>query len=170
MSPATPEKTTPESKRLKAVATLWEKRKELHAALADIDDEIADILGGNAAPAERMKAVSIAWRTAWEGRYGTAYVWAKERDYPAMRRLVKVLPVPDIVARITVYLRKHDPFFLNSNHSFGLFCATINQHATIDPSSPLLTDAAPAVDCRHAPRCADDVAHSARVRRERASA
>ncbi|HMJ04538.1 MAG TPA: hypothetical protein VK506_16470 [Conexibacter sp.] len=100
----------------------------------------------------------------WRGRYRTPYLFAKSKEIPAVKRLMKTLGRKELEARIVKYLQDGDRFLIENRHPFGLFESRVNRYATTTTDD--FTLAAPPSDCRHSPRCTSDQQHTALVQRE----
>lgn len=156
---------------LAKVAKLLELRKELIAKLHDCTIEIDNLLGGKAGIGEQLKAVTTCFDTAWGDRYagGVAgrYVWARMKDIPQIKRLLKMLGLEELQDRIARYLQDEDPFVRNARHPFGLLVSRINSYAAAASAPADLQLEAPTVsDCKHRPACKNDQEHTRRKMRE----
>jgi len=151
-------------KLAKLVASL----REHQAKCYEITEEIDHLLGGGVGVGELLRRLELHWGQVWCGRYqlggtlmkGGGYVWNYAKDRPQMKRLLRMLEVEEIERRMNRYLQNNDAFFTKGRHSFGMFVATVNQHAA--PADAL--EAPPG--CLHHPPCRDDVEHTKRRQRE----
>lgn len=159
------------TQRLADVGKLVQQLREVQAKEYAITEEIQRILGGGARQADLLKAAERTFDTLWGARYAGGatgrYVWAYMKDRPQMVRLIKMLGLEEVEARMRRYLASHDPFFAKGRHSFGLFVSTINQHAReAAPADDFELDAGTVVDCHHQPVCTSDAEHTRRRREE----
>lgn len=120
-------------KLIKLLSVLRDLREKEQAIL----DEIDTLLGGGVGVGEQLKTIQRAFSDAWYAAYWTAYVFNFAKDVPQMKRLLKATTVEDIVSRCGSYLANGDPFFQKGRHSFGMFVATFNQHASVRPETDL---------------------------------
>ena len=131
---------------------------------ADVATMLEARLEGSATAGEKMKQVTDAFVDLWARRYRSKYVFAGGKDATAVKRLLGVLEVEEILRRIPRYIANDDPFYVKVKHSLSMFASTINQHgATVDQGGE---QAAGAVDCKHQPPCRSDVEHTRRVNAE----
>lgn len=117
-------------------------------------------LEGSETLGQQMKRISDAFMLAWRRRYGRDYVFVGAKDAQAVKRLLKVLPVEQVLARIPRYITNDDPFFGKVMHSLTMFASTINQHGEEQPE--LLEGGSAPSGCKHKPPCRSDVEHTRR--------
>lgn len=108
---------------------LHEKWFELAEQMAAINDEIKNLLAGGPGIGEILKRLQRHYSECWAVRYRGDYLFEFKKDVPNLKRLIKNLGVEEVELRMLRYLRNEDPYFMKGRHSFGLFVATINQHA-----------------------------------------
>lgn len=140
--------------------------KELRAIekrAADVAAMLEARLEGSATAGEQMKRITDAFVELWARRYRTKYVFAGGKDATAVKRLLAVLDVDEILKRVPRYIANDDPFYVKVRHSLTMFASTINQHG---PTSDQGGHAAGAIDCKHTPPCQSDVEHTRRVNAE----
>jgi hypothetical protein len=154
------------------VRKLLEAGRELHGKLGAVLEEIDELTGGGVGIAEKLKAIERAFDAGWCQRYAQGqsgrYVWRYATDRPNSKRLIRALGLEEVIARIPRFIANDDPFLTRSRHPFGLFVSGINQYA---PEGSAIVDfemdgGAPAVDCRHSPRCKSDHACTQKKRAE----
>lgn len=145
------------------VRALLAKLEELQATQAAIVGEIATLMSGGPAIGELMKRARLKFDEVRMGRgYVGVYLWAKKHEHIQLSRLIKLLGIEELEARMVRFARSNDPWFSKTSHSFGAFAAAIDQFVTATAPGELeLVDDAPA-DCQHKPRCLDDVQHTKR--------
>jgi len=153
-----------EKATLARLVKLVDVLRDLQFKLDAITDEIALLLRGEKTSGDHLKELEGAFDLAWCAEYAPGqqgrYVWVKARDRGNWKRLLQSLDAAELKDRICVYLQNKDPFFVRGRHSFGLFVASINQHAK---PQPIQTRAHSALmDCFHEPPCRSDEEHTAR--------
>lgn len=155
-------------KKLASLKPLLEKFRQQQAAGYETLEEILQLVNSSVSLADQMKAIELAFATLWGARYGnTFYAW-NMKDRVQTKRLLKILGQQELERRIPVYVRNNDLFFTRARHSYGVFVATINQHATEAPTAEFaLTDGDAPIGCQHQPPCLNDVAHTKLVNMER---
>jgi hypothetical protein len=115
-------------KLVKLLGVLRELREKEQAVL----DEIDVLIGGGVGIGEKLKQCYRAFAEAWGLVYpGAAYVWNYAKDAPQMKRLLKTLSAEEIGARAASYAASREEFITRAKHSFPMFVATINQHASV---------------------------------------
>jgi len=145
---------------LEKIVKLIQVAKEMHVQAGDLLTEIDALLGGKAGIAEKMRQLTATFDTAWSARYapgqGSQYVWAFQRDRPAMKRLIGKLGLEEVEHRVANYIASNEDYVLKAHHTFSLFVGTVNRYA----------DAAqrvdPVPDCLHVPACTSDAQHTKR--------
>lgn len=158
-------------KTLDTLKPLLEKFRTQQAATYETLEEIFLVLGGGITRAKQYEQLERTFSTLWQGRYGNVpYRFDYKIDRPQELRLLKMMPIEEIEARMARYVRSSDGFFVKCKHTFGIFVKTINQHAVeqrVDGFTLTDEDDQAALDCSHTPRCADDVIHTRRISAER---
>jgi len=155
------------------VRKLLEVQKDLVDKLGAVTTEIFDLLAGGAGTAATLKDLATAFDELWCIRYAHGqtgrYVWTHVKDMPQMKRLIRTLGADELKARFARYIQNGDDFFTSRRHPFGLFVATVNQHAAPGSAATAddLTLEAPVGDCKHTPPCQSDQEHTKRRRAER---
>lgn len=153
------------TRKLAKVAALIEVQDDLLSKLADVRDEIAELLAGRAGIGEHMRDFERHFDALWSAKYAGgrsgAYAWAHTKDKPHVKRLVKQLGCEELKARAVAYFKSTDPFYVNARHTFSVFVASINTHAGLSRERHDFDLSAP-VDCRHVPPCRTDVEHTQR--------
>jgi hypothetical protein len=151
----------------KLVAVAGEQFLKGQQALAEIER----VIGGGRRQADLLKDAEGTFATLWGTRYAGGqdrrYVWAYQKDRPQMVRLIKMLGLEELQARMRRYIANDDPFFAKSRHSFGLFVSTVNQHAASAESPAewsLAGESGGVVGCTHSPRCQSDAEHTRKRR------
>lgn len=114
---------------LAKLSKLHEKWFELAEQMAAINDEIKNLLAGGPGVGELLKRLQRHFSECWQVRYRGEYLFEFKKDVPNLKRLIKNLGVEEVERRMLRYLQNEDPYFMKARHSFGLFVATINQHA-----------------------------------------
>lgn len=144
------------------VRTLLDAWIELSTKQEAIYDEMRRLLGGGPSIGELLKLAEGAFETLWTERYKTRYFWVYTKDRPALKRLILQIGNDELAARFRRYLSNDDPFFTKARHSFGVFVATVNQHAAMAESTLTLEGGSEdrPVGCTHLPPCKDDVEHT----------
>lgn len=135
-----------------------------HDKTTAILEELEILLTGGVGIAEKLKEAEGTYSELWAGRYRSAYVWNWAKDRAQTKRLIKLLGVEELKARMARYLQNTDQFFTSRRHPYGLFVATIVQHARAnDEEMPGdLALESPVADCKHMPPCASDREHTKR--------
>lgn len=158
-------------KRLTRIEALVTKGLELHALQHEIFREIQTVLTGGASTADNLRRVETHFKAAWHARYAPGetkrYAWQYDRDNKNAKQLLRSMPIDEIERRITTYLQSADPYFAKTRHTFGVFIATVNQHAAAadgDGERALELEAPP--DCKHTPPCKSDQQHTKRRHKE----
>jgi len=114
---------------LAKLAKLHEKWFELAEQMAAINDEVKNLLAGGPGIGELLKRLQRHYSECWQVRYRGEYVFEFKKDVPNLKRLISKLGVEEVERRMLRYLQNEDPYFMKARHGFGLFVATINQHA-----------------------------------------
>jgi hypothetical protein len=146
-----------EKQTIEKLKPLVAKLRELQTDIAAVTDEIDALLGGGAGIGALLKRLEETFGALWRSRYGVPFFWTYTKDRPQMKRLIKALPVEEIEARMSSFLKNQDPYFVGARHTFSLFVATINNHAGLAAPADLALSAPP-VGCRHTPACVSDQA------------
>lgn len=138
-------------------------RKMLTGALAQLDALETKI---SADPSERqvVKAVLTAFDQLRAQRYNEPYVFAGAKDAAHAKRLLKQVGREVLWAKMRLYIKSNDPFYVKTRHSWGCFVSAVNTLA-----SSVTDDGAPAsrpADCNHQPPCKTDVEHTRRRRQD----
>lgn len=157
-------------KKLDVLKPLIEKFRTQQAASYETLEEIMLVLGGGITRAAQYTRLEETFSTLWKGRYGNvAYRFDRMKDRPQLLRLLKMMPIDEIEARMGRYIKSRDPFFQQCKHTFPIFVKTINQHALEQPTGDfnLNADEQPATGCHHTPPCTSDAQHTATVNIER---
>lgn len=142
---------------------------ELHAKQHDTLREMRNVLAGEMALGDHMKAIATAFCDAWQARYRTKYQWAVEgaKNGQLLKKLLAGMDSADIIARIDIYVRDTDPFIERNRHSFGLFVSGINRYTPAAPEGDLeLAAVDESFDCRHTPRCKSVLEHTRKASAE----
>lgn len=148
-----------EGARLAKLAKLIDVQKDLVDKLTLITSEVDELLGGGAGVGAKMKELTVAFETAWAGRYGAerTYVWNGGKDFAAMKRLIRKVGVEDLERRIDTYMRSSEPHHVSARHSFPMFVGCVNSLI----AAPLLDgDDVEVIGCKHSPPCATDAQHT----------
>lgn len=151
-------------KEIERTRTLIAAFRVEHDKTAAILEELEILLTGGTGIAEKLKEAEGTYSELWAGRYRSAYIWAYQKDRPHTKRLIKLLGVEELKARMARYLQNTDVFFTSRRHPYGLFVSTIVQHARAN-DQPMAGDLElmPNVyDCRHDPPCKSDQEHTKR--------
>lgn len=159
----------PLQRQISRALRLTEKLEELDAQRAEVLAELGKILRGDATIGDLTKQAFAIYSDLWQLRYGKGYAFAYDKETPTMKRLVKLLGIEELGARMGRFLASHDPFFVKASHGFNVFVATVNQHAVASNDLGLLDgmdEPAPA-DCRHTPPCVSESSHTAALISER---
>src|SRR5258708_4701338 len=106
-------------RKLDALKPLIEKFREQQAAGYETHKEIMIVLGGGITRAQQYKDIESTFSTLWAARYGnTGYRFDYKIDRAQMLKLLKMMPMDEIKARIGRYLQTSDPFFVKCKHTF----------------------------------------------------
>lgn len=127
---------------------LLRRFEEMLAAQHDLLREITVLVAGE----NPLGAAVNYWNAAWSKKYGSVYLWNHAKDKGALKRLLKTMPVEDLMARMAVYLSSDEPFHTRNTHPIAIFISSINSWGTRQP------DRFPG--CRHDPPCKSDVMHT----------
>jgi len=144
----------------------------LDAQRADLSEQLAKVLKGEQAIGDLVKIAASTFSQAWERRYRSPYAFTAFKDVPHLKRLIKQLGIEELARRMQRYLLSHDLFFAKARHSFGVFVATVNQHAEASGDAALgdfLSDEPAPSDCRHTPPCATQAGCTKASNKERLS-
>lgn len=146
-------------KRLALVDKLLPALREEHEKIGALIEELEAVTGGAATIGEKIKELETHFATTWEWRYKEPYAWTDfARTRSQWKTLLRKLPMPVLVSRVTNYIHNNEPFYVDRKHPFGLFVSTINQHATAREHE--LSDTP--TGCRHDPPCRDQFEHTKR--------
>lgn len=162
MAPKTPKDDA--AKTMERVTKLFDTLEELEGKATEVRGEIAKLLRGEPAIGDLLKLAMAHFAESWRIRYRAPYAWRSTTDVPQMKRLIKLLGIDELKARITNFIANDEDYFKRSRHGFGLFVATVNQHAGqgTDSGGELELASAPS-DCRHVPPCKSDIQHTQRL-------
>ncbi len=154
----------PTKTQLAKVTKLLDVQKDLIAKLHDCTREIDNLLGGKAGIGELMKRLERAFELAWCARYARGaikgYVWAYAEDRAHMKRLLAVIPIEDLEARIERFIRTETPFYISTRHAFRQFARNVNEFAAEAADLPLAGEKP--IGCTHQPPCGSDAEHTKR--------
>lgn len=112
---------------------------------------------------------------SWQRKYltnGVAYEFNKQIDPSHFKRLLTKWSMDILKARITAYFADNDPFLRKNLHPVNLFISRINTYVPrsgsgmVNGAHEWLIDEEPPADCRHTPRCRNEVACTAKRRAE----
>jgi len=149
--------------RCKKLTTLLTVQRELLEKLAACTAEMDDLCGGGVGIGAKLKDLGAAWQEAWGARYKADYVVSNYGEYNRhWKTLLKTLSVEEIKVRILNYIKASDPFYTRAQHDLRIFVRNINSFAPVTDAGFDLADEAPAVGCKHTPRCKSDVEHTQR--------
>lgn len=154
----------------RALAKAIARFEELHTEQGEVLAEIRSLMQGGASIDAQVSAAKVAFDRAWCGRYNAgkpgAYVWNAREDVPHLKRFVRVFGLDEFELRAKRYIGSPEGFYRSNKHPFRLLVKDVNNFATENAlaESPLFQ--ATPNDCRHTPQCKDDVACTARKRRE----
>lgn len=151
-----------EIEKVRMLVCAWRVEHDKSTAILE---ELETILVGGVGIGDLLKHAENTFGLLWKGRYQSAYVWNYAKDRAQLKRLIKTLGPAEVDLRMARYIRNADPFFASKRHPFGLFVATVVQHAAPNDSPQASEDlelSAPVVDCRHMPPCASDRVHTKR--------
>jgi hypothetical protein len=153
--------------KLVKIAKLIEAQRELVDRLDAITVEIDELLGGGVGIGQKLRRLETTYGAAWSARYGPAqqYMWNYAKDRRHLKGLLRRLDLDDIEMRMQRYLQSDDPFYIRARHSFPMFVASINAHVG-EPAQGAGDGLWPVVDCKHAPRCTNEVEHTRKRREE----
>lgn len=151
---------TDQDKTVDKVRTLVAAWRLEHDKGTAILEELETLLAGGVGIGELLKRFEQTFGELWRGRYRSAYVWAYAKDRPSSKRLIKQIGLEELERRAARYLQNSDPFFASKRHPFGLFVATVVQHAAPNDAAELELEGTAPADCRHVPRCASDREHT----------
>lgn len=146
---------------IQKILALLKQRHDENGALIE---ELERLIGGGVGIGELMKQAYELWGELYP--HGS-YLFNFTKDAPNMKRLIRAFGPEELGARFRRYLSCREEFYVAKKHPFGLFVATVNSWA--DDSLPA-DQAAPAVGCKHVPRCSSDRVHTQRVVRENTEA
>lgn len=133
--------------------------KDLETTIAQAYDQlrgIKEILAGGNPVAACREYFALGWRR----KYGADYTWSHAKDSAQLKRLIRLLGVPDLQARMAAYLSTDDQFVTRQKHPFAVFVSTINVYTATTERERR------PIGCDHEPACANDVAHTQRRQRE----
>jgi hypothetical protein len=150
-----------EQKRLERAAGLLDALADQHAKTGELLEDLTKIVAGETTIGKIMRRVSDHYLDVWEQRYHSKYVWQGAKDSAKLKRLLKILDVEDLEARIVAFLKDNDAFYVQTRHPFVLFAANVNRYATARPTEVL--DPNWWKDCHHEPQCDTRVRHSVRL-------
>lgn len=145
---------------LARVRKLLVAQAELMLKLALITDELDAVWSGGASIGTRLKAFETVFGEVWETRYRQKYLFVPTRDRASLKRLLLAFEDADLHARVVVYLRNGDPFYVKARHPFGLFVRSINEHVAERPVDGMERPEG----CSCEPACASEQAHTKRMR------
>lgn len=141
---------------------LFEALRENQARGYAIAEEMGALLNGAEGIGDKLKRLEGSFSTLWQGRYGSAYVWAYVKDRPQMKRLIAHMDEADIEGRMCNYIRDADAYLVKARHSFGLFVSQINRYASAGQATTQDFDLEAPSDCKHAPICRSEQEHTRR--------
>lgn len=132
--------------------------------------EIRALQAGGPSEGDKVRQVMATWNAAWTARWGLndhgaathTYVWTAVRDVPAIKRLLKAMPIEELEARIGRYITSGDTYVVQARHPFQLFASTVNRYGA-ERAGMFELGAAPP-DCKHTPRCRTDAEHTTKRR------
>lgn len=136
-----------------------------HDRASGILEELEILLQGGVGIAEKLKEAEGVYVELYSARYRGTYVWQYAKDRPQMKRLIKLLGMEELKARMARYIQNTDTFFTSRRHPFGLFVSTIVQHARANDqplAGELALDGGAVADCKHVPPCQSDQEHTRR--------
>jgi hypothetical protein len=132
-------------KRLARLAELQGKLREAHARCYELLEEMTDLLKAEPTKANHVRTLFGAFQGYWTKRYGEKYVFASAKDAVQFKRLLRTLPVEEIIDRMERYVASHDPFHVRARHNLNVFVASINSLGRPPEPQGWL--------CRHDPPC-----------------
>lgn len=145
-------------KRFKALTA---KLRELHSQQDDILREMQTIADGGVSVADKVKRVETFFQAEWESVYGGAYAWRYSVDVPNIKRLLRSIDVEELLRRIENFFGNREDFYRKGRHTFGMFVATVNTHASYGADTDANAfDLEPPPDCKHKPPCKTDQQHT----------
>lgn len=161
--------TDPDAQLRKRLGALLAKAVELHALQHELLREMQTVVAGGASTSDNLMRVETYFKAAWHKRYAPGetkrYSWLPGRDHLNTKRLLREMPVEEIERRIKAFFESEDPYFAKTRHTYGIFVATVNQHAAAaDGHGELVLEPPP--DCKHKPPCKTDQAHTAKRAKE----
>lgn len=117
-------------------------------------------------PGQQIAKLFETWSSAWRSRYGTDYIYARQRDAGNFKRLLKTIALEEVQARMRKYLQDRDQFLANQRHPLALFVSQINRWA---PTTGRMFDEGceDVIGCHHTPRCGSDAEHTRKALAER---
>ena len=131
---------------------------ELHRLLERQLEQIAElekILSDEPTTTSQTPTLFAAWGHKWAAAHeGEKYVFAQGRDGAAFKRLLKALPLEEIIGRMEAFLADTDPWLVQRRHPLGVFLKNIN---SIGPTHQA---PAPVIGCSHVPRCTSEAEHT----------
>lgn len=159
---------TKEQAQLDRATGLLDALTELHVKTTEVLEELTQIIAGETTIGKTMRRVSDHYLEVWEQRYHSKYVWQGAKDSAKLKRLLRILAVEDVEARIVAFLKDSDAFYVQTRHPFVLFAANVNRYASARPTEVLDPDWWK--DCHHDPTCDTRVRHATRVACDEAKA
>lgn len=137
---------------------LLEALREHQAKTYAITEELLELANGGQGVGDKLKQLEATFELLWSARYpGGRYLWAYVKDRPLEKQLLAAMPLAEIERRAGDYIRDDDPYLVKQRHPFALFRSQVNRYATV---GDMLELGLPAIDCKHAPRCASDQEHT----------
>lgn len=118
------------------IQELLKRAMEMNAQTFDLLREVDNLLNGGVGIGQQLKAIRDAFALAWPQRYtGQIYGWTDgAKETQQLKKLLKTIPVEEVVARVDRFIRNDDPWFVRNRHPFGIFLSSINQHASAGQS------------------------------------
>lgn len=128
--------------RLQKISKLLEVLEDLEVKKQAVVAEIHALAAGRAGIGQRIKALRLAYFTAWGSRYQGVCAWEDAKNSALAKRLFAQGFTDDALAqRVTRYVRDSDEFLVRARHPFGWFYASINRYAEIGNGAELALDA-----------------------------
>lgn len=134
------------------------KIEEVERALSQAHDQLRalrQLLAGGDPVGEAMRFYAANWSQLHGGE---VYQWERPKANGQMKRLLKLLSLDDLKARMIAYLSDNEPFLTRNAHPFGLFVTRVNTYSPRAQPAP--------IGCKHQPPCRSDVEHTQRRQAE----
>jgi hypothetical protein len=160
-----PEEATASAK-LRQLKPLIEEFRAQQAKSYETLEEIMQIISGDVSTHEQLTRLQKAWQEVWSTRYRSRFDWKHTIDTPQAKRLLKLLTLEELEARMLRYIKNDDPFFRKVGHNFLIFARDINQFA-VESTEFTLRDSEAPIGCTHTPLCKTDTEHTQRLNAER---